>query len=139
MKKIIAFLLLINILSLGFLPGIVSSTAHAAECENQVNFLGIPPWYNGLCKSGTSDIEIDKSNPVGSISIVILNIIAIAIRLGGYVAVGFIIWGGIKYITAAGDSSKIASAKKTITNALIGLLIAFSAVAIVTFIVDGFS
>lgn len=41
------------------------------------------------------------------------------------IAVTMIIFGGIKYVTAGGDSSRVASAKTNITNAVIGIFIAF--------------
>jgi hypothetical protein len=42
----------------------------------------------------------------------------------GVVAVIYLIWGGIKYITSNGDSSSISSAKSTIIYALVGLVLA---------------
>ena len=55
------------------------------------------------------------------------NTINFLIPLSGIVAVIFLIWAGIKYITAGGDKEKIESAKNTIMYALIGLLlVAFS-------------
>lgn len=137
-KKLLSVFLLILMGSAGLIPGVIDQKAYAAECKSENNFLGIPPWYAGLCKPDSNVVQINSENPMSSITRIILNIIAIAIRLAGYAAVGFVIWGGIKYMLAAGDSNKIVSAKKTITNALIGLLIALSAVAIVNFITSGF-
>ena len=53
------------------------------------------------------------------------------IRLVGYLSVGFIIWGGFKYILAQGEPSGLVAAKKTIINAMIGLIIAILAYAII--------
>lgn len=53
----------------------------------------------------------------------------------GALAVIFIIVGGIRYILAAGDSSKIAGAKNTILYAIAGLVIAVLAFAITNFVV----
>ena len=39
-------------------------------------------------------------------------------------AIAMIAWGGFKWTTAGGDQSKVSSAKTTITNALLGLLLA---------------
>lgn len=50
------------------------------------------------------------------------------------VAVGAIIWGGIQYITAGGDENMTKNAKKTVTTAILGLIIAGLAYAIVTLI-----
>lgn len=111
-----------------------SPTLLAADCLNKDDqrVLGIDPWYAGVCKEGTNDVAIQ--NMPDDVVIIALNLISIAIQIGGYVAVGFVMWGGIRYMIANGDSGKIASAKLTIQNALIGLLIALSAVAIVKFI-----
>lgn len=116
-------------------PGF-SSVASAADCRNEKELLpGVKPWYHGICNS-SGEIEISRDKLMQDIWKIVLNLISIALTLCGYVAVGYVIWGGVRYIIASGDSSKIAAAKKTIQNALIGLLIALSAAAIVVFIVD---
>lgn len=124
--------------TLGFVPA-MSGTAHAAECANadKTRILTIEPWYKGLCKAGTSDVEIEKNpGPAGFATKVGINLLSIALQVGGYLAVGFVIWGGIKYILAAGDPGKLSSAKTIIQNALIGLLLSLSAVAILNLITD---
>lgn len=45
----------------------------------------------------------------------------------GVAAVIMIIYGGFKYITSAGDSSKVSSAKSTLVYAIVGLVVAASA------------
>lgn len=50
-------------------------------------------------------------------------------------AVIFIIFSGLKYIMSQGDSNKAKEAQGGITNALIGLIIAFAAYVVVTFII----
>lgn len=56
------------------------------------------------------------------------------LKLVVYISAGFIIWGGVKYMLAQGDSGAVADAKSTITNAVIGLVIAIASVAIVQFV-----
>ena len=58
----------------------------------------------------------------------------IVIALAGASAVIFMIIGGIEMLTAYGNDEKIANAKKTITYALVGLVIALLSYAIVTII-----
>jgi|GEM_PF-3216392 len=48
-----------------------------------------------------------------------------ATLLVSILATTMIVWGGVKWLTAGGDSSKVSGAKTTITNALVGLLLAF--------------
>jgi len=52
----------------------------------------------------------------------------------GIAAVLVIIFAGFRYITAAGDSSRINGAKDTLLYAIIGLIIAISAQVIVRFV-----
>jgi uncharacterized membrane protein len=56
----------------------------------------------------------------------IFNITIILIWALGIVAVVSFIWGGVKYITAGGDSEKAESGKKVIIGSAIGLLIIMS-------------
>ncbi len=58
--------------------------------------------------------------------------------IAGSIAVIFIIVGGIQYATSAGDDSRVQSAKNTIMNAVIGLVITVMAYAIVNFILNVF-
>lgn len=117
---------------LGFVP-VISQAALAAPCKSEVKILTIDPWYHNICAAGTNEIEFDD-NPSVTVGQIGINVLSIALQIAGYIAVGFVIWGGLKYILAAGDSGKLASAKNIIQNALIGLLIALSAVAILNFI-----
>ena len=49
-------------------------------------------------------------------------------------ALFFLIWGGINYITSEGDKQKLAQARQKIVFALIGLIIAFLAYLIISII-----
>ena len=53
----------------------------------------------------------------------------------GMIAVLMLIWGGVTYLTSAGDESKAETGKKTLTYAIIGIVIAGLAYAIVNVIV----
>ena len=46
------------------------------------------------------------------------------------VAIGIIIYGGIQYVTAGGDSEKAEKGKKTLIGAIIGLIIILASYAI---------
>lgn len=54
----------------------------------------------------------------------------------GIIAVVVILLGGFRWMTAAGNEDKVASAKKTIIAGAIGLIIILAAFAIVTFVVN---
>ncbi|MDP3963722.1 MAG: hypothetical protein Q8Q39_04460 [bacterium] len=57
---------------------------------------------------------------------------------GLIVGVLFVIWGGVKYVTSGGDSSREGDAKKIIINAIIGVVFLVLAVAIVRIIASFF-
>lgn len=99
-------------------------------------FLGFPVWYRGLTASDT-DCTIESPNNAGLghfILHIALNVIEMGMILVGYLAVFFIIFGGFQYLTSQGESANITKAKTTITNAIIGLVIALIAVGIINFI-----
>ena len=56
----------------------------------------------------------------------------------GAIAVIMIIIGGIRYVSANGDQGQVTEAKNTILYAIIGLVVAISAYAIVTFVATKF-
>lgn len=59
----------------------------------------------------------------GSIGEIISKLIAPIFVLAGMVALLFLIWGGIRYMTARGDPKAVESARGIITSAIIGVLI----------------
>lgn len=73
---------------------------------------------------------------IDSIGELVTTIIEISLLLVGSIAVIFVIFGGFKYLTANGDEEKIKSAKKTIINAIIGLIIVLLAYSIVRIVIN---
>ena len=83
---------------------------------------------SGINAATTSEMQGKSvNNTVGSIVNVLLWVV-------GILSVTMIVWSGFKYITSAGDTSKLASAKSTLIYAVVGLIIAILAYAIVTFV-----
>lgn len=137
---------------LGFmLPVLAVSTvmapaASAAACDNgTITFF--PRWYDGLCDSkgriiSPNDVNVgggDKAAATGNklgawVTIIALNVVAMLLYAVGYVSLGFIIFGGFKYMTSGDNSSGTVAARKTILNAVIGLILSIMAVAIVNFV-----
>lgn len=98
--------------------------------------LTFPTWYRGLdFDERTCNPKLTELNDIWKI---VLNLVEMLIQIVGYVAAGYIVWGGFKYIKSQGNSQNIASAKTTIMNAAIGLGIALSSVAIVNFVSSRF-
>lgn len=60
------------------------------------------------------------------------------LALGALAAVVVLIVAGIMYITASGDEAKIGKATKTLTFAIIGLVVCFIAVMLVNFVLKNF-
>ena len=66
----------------------------------------------------------------------IFRIIQILLAVAGVVAVIFLIIGGFRYITAGGNEETAESARKTLTNAIIGIVIIILAFVIVNVIAN---
>lgn len=109
------------------------TTVAAAGDKCTQHLLTFPAWYRGLLND---NCEIDRpgqgDNDLSNfIWKIVLNVIDMLMQLIGYASVVFLVIGGFKYMTSTGDSSKMTDAKNTVTNAIIGLVIALASVAIV--------
>lgn len=60
------------------------------------------------------------------------------LTVGGLAVIIFLIWGGIAWLTAGGDKTRVEAARNRITNALVGLAIIFAAIAIISLIQTAF-
>ncbi len=67
---------------------------------------------------------------------IVMNITNWTLGFIALIAVLMIIWGGVQYLTAAGDESMVEGAKKTITYGVIGLVIVGLSYAIVVVVVN---
>ncbi|TRZ47789.1 hypothetical protein D4S03_11115, partial [bacterium] len=61
-------------------------------------------------------------------------ILEIALAIIGSVSVVFLVLGGYRYVTSRGNEEATEGAKKTITNAILGVIIVIMAFAIVAII-----
>lgn len=115
----------------------VAATPQMAYANCDGRLLTLPAWYNGLAevKNGTCEMKSPKdiglSNYIWAIA---LNIVDMILQLVGYICVGFIIFGGYKYMISAGSPDGMVKARKTITNAIVGLIISIFSVAIVNLV-----
>jgi Type IV secretion system pilin len=106
-------------------------TAAAVACPNQ-SILGFPAWFNGLdCTGDVTAGYTVMPKTVNDTWIIVMNVVQWLILAGGYISLYFIIWSGFKFIIAEGDPEKIKTARQTITNSVIGLVIVLVAVAVV--------
>lgn len=135
------------------LPTAADQKAIDAKCEKRI--LGIPTWFRGLstidaggnCQVLSPD-ELNTNTAVDGagkptepsnglsnfIWAVALNVIEIGLFLAGYVALGFILFGGFQFLTGGSNPSQIEKARKTILNAVIGLAISIASIAVVNLI-----
>lgn len=82
----------------------------------------------------TACLENGDVATLACIPIIIKNVVNAALVFAGIVALFLIIYAGIMYITSRGDQQKIDGAKKTVTYAIIGLIIIFLSFFIVSLI-----
>ena len=119
----------------------IPQTAGAACKEGRL--LTMPTWYRGLTETKDGECHIKPPGKTQEslarfIWRIGLNVVEIMLHIVGYAAVGYMIFGGFKYLTSTGQPDKISGAKRTIMNAAIGLIISIFAIAIVNVIVGAF-
>lgn len=123
-----SLLTIIPLLSL-LVSAAIPATVLAACNERLFTF---PTWYNGLTDNDINcNIVIDELNDFWQI---VTNLLEIGFQLVAYFALGYIIWGGFKYIKSEGNPNKVGEAKTTILYAIIGLGLALASVAMVNFV-----
>jgi len=110
-----------------------TAATNSTNCEK--SFLGIPPWYRGLTND---DCSLKGPNDVGGIANyiwrIVLNVIEMAIVAAAYLSGFFILYGGFLFMTGGANPSQIERGRKTILNAVIGLVICMSAIAIINLV-----
>lgn len=121
MKKISKHLLAFAIISFLVLPVF----ALPALAQDANTLFGVNAVDNGLGNS------LAKGDP----RTIIARIINFALGFLGVIAVGIILFGGFKWMTAAGNEDKVSEAKKLLGAGVIGLIIILAAWAVATFII----
>lgn len=86
----------------------------------------------------TGVAQVDQEIALGATSpiVIVVRVIQVALGLLGIIAVSLIIYAGFIWMTSGGSEEKVAQAKKTLRNAIIGLLIVLSAWGITYFILQ---
>lgn len=147
MKKSLKTLLMAGLFVFAFASPVLAATTpvvsavSAKTCSDSDNLLGMPAWYRGIIN--TTDCSIkgpDTTKPTGLSDFIwkiALNIIQIALVAMIYVAVFFILYGGFQFITGGSNPSMIEKGRKTILNAVIGLVIGLGSVAILNMLFTG--
>lgn len=120
-KHLVASLLIAFSGSLVFVPAIASADLQGDACQG----------VNQLSGSNSSNCSSGNGASVTDIMRTVITILSFIV---GFVAVLMIIIGGLRFITAGGDSSAVAGARSTIIYAIIGLLIVAIAQVLVHFV-----
>jgi len=113
-------------MSLAFAPA-ASNCARAADWWQQASDGGLNEVGKAYGQSGTPTADYD-------IRLMVARIIRIVLELLGIIFLVLIIYAGFKWMTAGGDEEKVTSAKKLLTNSVIGLIIIFAAFTIAAFV-----
>ena len=83
---------------------------------------------------------VSPATPVGlsteSLEGTIGTILNAVLGLVGVIALGVILYGGFRWMTAAGNEEAVGEAKKIITAGVIGLIIVIVAWAVVSFVIN---
>jgi len=124
----------------------LTGTASAGPCNLNRQVLGIPTWYkylrgddsSGRClpvlrvedvpQGQASEKNINSGLPIA------IALLEIAVTLSGIIAFIMVIWGSVKFMLALGEPDKFAAARKTVQNAMIGLVIIIIATRVISFI-----
>jgi hypothetical protein len=94
-------------------------------------FLSLKAWDACLTKDANGKPQITKLTDVW---LIVLPLLEDGIKIAGYVAAGFVLWGGIKYLKSQGDPGQLNEARLVIYNALFGLVLAMISVGVVNFV-----
>ncbi len=92
---------------------------------------------NGLSNSGMMSLFGSTGlNSSQSLSDLIVNVIRIMLLFAGAIAVFFVIVGGYQYIASGGNEETAEKGRKTLINAIIGIIVIVLAYAIINVIVN---
>jgi hypothetical protein len=114
-----------------------------AESCGGGSFLGLHPWWYYYIRKNPGDCAFNNFTVLSKdrssdIPLVLLAVVDDLLVIAGLVAVVFVIYGGIRFITSQGSPEETAKAQSTVLNAVSGLVIALLSVAVVSFIGNHF-
>lgn len=92
--------------------------------------ISLPNWVQAQILRGSEPEKYQWSDVISLLQ----RVIQIALSVAGFVALLYIILGAFQYFTAYGNEEKAEAGKKTLTWAIIGLIIVLVCFAIVTMV-----
>lgn len=122
----------------------VEFSAGSGACNRDALLFGIfPKWYRYLpvknespCELGFSGETTSPNDRLKMVGLVIMAVLEMLTKAAGILAVAWVIMGGIKYIMSQGEPEQLNSAKSTILNAIVGLVITIFATGIVMLVAN---
>ena len=132
--NILAFVLVLNSSALVFLPSPVLAQTRAPIISKETRCSQFKSQFS--LGTSTSATNITEGMPFFcSATDLLIPLIIYMLAISGTVTVLFLILGGFWYLTAAGNEEQVEKGKKTLINAVIGLVVitlSFAIVKIVT-------
>jgi hypothetical protein len=78
----------------------------------------------------TGDLDINLAPKTSDPKQALLNVGIYLLWFVGAIALIYLVWGGLKFIMSGGEDAKVTEARKTILNAVIGVVIVILALVI---------
>lgn len=113
------------------------------------SILGVTLAYSFFASQALADTSIGNACPGNGFSILCFqagqlgSIVASAITfifvIVAIVALGFLVWGGFKWLTSEGDKNAVEGARNHIVNAIIGLIVIFLSYLVVNVLLAFFT
>lgn len=118
-KSAIKYLVALPLLAVPFLAGAQSAVSTGLQSSQLQGIFGT----GGL-------------NGASSVSDLIARVIEILLMFGGVIAVVFVVIGGYWYVTSAGNEEQAEKGRKTLLNAIIGVVLIVLSYVIINVIVN---
>lgn len=112
---------------------------------------GFPTWYkylpgvnttvtaDGSDKTVIGTVCTPQIHAIGDVWLIGAAVLEILLRVAAIAALIYVIWGAVEFVSSQGEPDKTAKARKTVINALVGLVIAITATALVSFVAGRFT
>lgn len=150
MRKIIFFIVALFLIQLFLLSG-VNASSYQCVVGNSWQGGGFntlsecQAWCTGNTATGFCNVFLDSDSSGSTVKLpnpltgtnpqqLIGKVINAILGLVGSIALAMFIWGGFTWMTASGNNEKVQKGKDIIIWAVIGLVVIFSAYALVNFV-----
>ncbi len=94
--------------------------------------------YLALKVPGLEGKQVEVEAPAGVPEVTLENLVSFGVNIlfviGIILTLIFLIWGGILWITSQGDEEKVKKARKTLTYAIIGIVVILLSAVIIQFV-----